>query len=79
MTYPAKTEGIGNQELEYTMSADGYKEFILTAKIVKWEVEVGKFVDGWTYNGMIPGPVIHVNSGDKVRIIHKNELPESTS
>jgi FtsP/CotA-like multicopper oxidase with cupredoxin domain len=79
MTYPAKTEGIGNQELEYTMSADGYKEFVLTAKIVKWEVEVGKFVDGWTYNGMIPGPVIHVNSGDKVRIIHKNELPESTS
>jgi FtsP/CotA-like multicopper oxidase with cupredoxin domain len=79
MTYPAKTEGIGNQELEYTMSADGYKEFTLTAKIVKWEVEVGKFVDGWTYNGMIPGPVIHVNSGDKVRIIHKNELPESTS
>jgi FtsP/CotA-like multicopper oxidase with cupredoxin domain len=79
MTFPAKTEGIGNQELEYTMSADGYKEFILTAKIVKWEVEVGKFVDGWTYNGMIPGPVIHVNSGDKVRIIHKNELPESTS
>jgi FtsP/CotA-like multicopper oxidase with cupredoxin domain len=79
MTFPAKTEGIGNQELEYTMSADGYKEFVLTAKIVKWEVEVGKFVDGWTYNGMIPGPVIHVNSGDKVRIIHKNELPESTS
>ena len=79
MTYPAKTEGIGNQELEYTMSADGYKEFVLTAKIVKWEVEVGKFVDGWTYNGVIPGPVIHVNSGDKVRIIHKNELPESTS
>ncbi len=79
MTYPAKTEGIGNQELEYTMSTDGYKEFILTAKIVKWEVEVGKFVDAWTYNGTVPGPVIHVNSGDKVRIIHKNELPESTS
>ena len=79
MKYPAKTEGIGNQELEYTMSADGYKEFTLTAKIVKWEVEPGKFVDAWTYNGMVPGPVIHVNSGDKVRIIHKNELPESTS
>jgi FtsP/CotA-like multicopper oxidase with cupredoxin domain len=79
MTFPAKTEGIGNQELEYTMSADGYKEFTLTAKIVKWEVEVGKFVEGWTYNGMIPGPVIHINSGDKVRIIHKNELPESTA
>lgn len=79
LKFPAKTEGLGNQELEYTMSADGYKEFVLTAKIVQWEVEVGKFVEGWTYNGMIPGPVIHVSSGDKVRIIHQNELPESTS
>ncbi|TRZ72420.1 MAG: copper oxidase [Actinobacteria bacterium] len=79
LSFPAKTEGVGNQELEYIMSADGYKEFVMTAKIVKWEVEVGKFVDAWTYNGMVPGPVIHVNSGDKVRIVLKNELPESTS
>jgi len=79
MKYPAKTEGVGNQELEYTMSADGFKEFVLTAKIVKWEVEPGKFVDGWTYNGMIPGPEIHVLTGDKVRLVLKNDLPESTS
>ena len=79
MKYPAKTEGVGNQELEYTVSDDGYKVFNLDAKIVKWEVEPGKFVDAWTYNGMVPGPVIHVLTGDKVRIILKNDLPESTS
>jgi FtsP/CotA-like multicopper oxidase with cupredoxin domain len=79
MKYPAKTSGIGNAELPYTMSDDGFKVFSLTAKVVPWEVEPGKFVDGWSYNGMIPGPVMHANVGDKIRIVLKNELPESTS
>ena len=79
MKYPAKTSGIGNADLPYAMSDDGYKVFSLTAKVVPWEVEPGKFVDGWAYNGMIPGPVMHANVGDKIRIVLKNELPESTS
>lgn len=79
MKFPAKTSGIGNAELPYTMSDDGFKVFSLTAKVVPWEVEPGKFVDGWSYNGMIPGPVMHANVGDKIRIVLKNELPESTS
>ena len=79
LKFPAKTQGTGNEELEYTMSADGYKVFNLVAKVIPWEVEPGKFVDGWSYNGLIPGPVIHVNVGDKVRMVLKNELPESTS
>lgn len=79
LKFPAKTEGTGNGELEYTTSDDGYKVFELVAKIVKWEVEPGKIVDGWSYNGQIPAPIIRVNTGDKVRINLKNELPESTS
>jgi uncharacterized cupredoxin-like copper-binding protein len=79
MKYPAKTIGTGNNELAYTMSDDGYKVFSLVAKIIPWEVEPGKIVDGWSYNGMIPGPVMHANVGDKIRIVLKNELPESTS
>lgn len=77
--FPAKTSGIGNSILAPIMSADGYKEFRLTAKIVDWEVEPGKFVKGWTYNGEIPGPIMYANVGDKVRIVLKNDLPESTS
>ena len=77
--FPAKTSGTGNSELGYVVSQDGYKVFDLTAKVISWEVEPGKFVDGWSYNGQIPGPVIRVNTGDKVRIRLKNELPESTS
>ncbi len=39
----------------------------------------GKKVEAWTYNGVVPGPTIQVNSGDKVAIKLKNELPESTT
>ena len=62
-----------------TVLADGTKEFDLEAKIVKWEVSPGKLVDAWTYNGVVPAPEIHVNDGDKVRIVLTNSLPESTS
>ena len=30
----------------------------------------------WTYNGTVPAPEIHVEVGDKVRIILQNELPD---
>ncbi|MGE0309970.1 MAG: multicopper oxidase family protein, partial [Acidimicrobiia bacterium] len=77
--FPAKTEGYGGERLEPTILADGTKQFDLTAEIVQWEVEPGKFVDAWTYNGVVPAPEIKVESGDKVRIVLTNELPESTS
>jgi FtsP/CotA-like multicopper oxidase with cupredoxin domain len=77
--FPAKTEGHGGDLLEPTVLADGTKEYDLEAKIVKWEVSPGKLVDAWTYNGVVPAPEIHVSDGDKVKIVLKNSLPESTS
>jgi FtsP/CotA-like multicopper oxidase with cupredoxin domain len=77
--YPAKTAGEGGLRMEPTMAADGYKEFVIEAKIVDWEVEPGKIVKAWTYNGVVPAPQIQVYSGDKVRLILKNNLPDSTS
>ena len=77
--FPAKTQGSGLEELAPTIAADGAKEFALEAKIVDWEVEPGKIVKGWTYNGQIPGPVLRANVGDTVRIKLTNSLPESTS
>ncbi|CAB4607423.1 MAG: multicopper oxidase domain-containing protein [Actinobacteria bacterium] len=79
LKFPAKTEGLGNSELSPIIDDDGYKVFNLTASIIKWEVEQGKFVEGWAYNGQIPGPILRANVGDKIRIVLKNELPESTS
>jgi uncharacterized cupredoxin-like copper-binding protein len=79
LRFPEKTKGVGNKELAPKIGADGVKEFALIASIIDWEVEQGVVVKGWAYNGQIPGPVLHVNVGDKVRIILKNELSESTS
>lgn len=77
-SFPAKTKGEGALELEPKVLDDGTKEFVLTTKVVEWEVEPGKTVEAWTYNGMVPGPTLRVNVGDKVRVVLKNELPEST-
>ena len=47
--------------------------------VVDWEVEPGKLVKAWAYNGVVPGPTIRVEEGDKVQIVLENQLPESTS
>jgi manganese oxidase len=77
--FPAKTAGHGGDILPPVVQADGTKAFDLTAKVVDWEVSPGKMVKAWTYNGVVPAPMIKVDVGDKVRIILHNQLPESTS
>lgn len=78
LAFPAETEGKGNQPLEPTILADGTKEFRVTTAITDWEVEPGKIVDAWTYNGQVPGPLIRVDLGDRVRVIVDNQLPMGT-
>jgi manganese oxidase len=78
-SFPAKTAGHGGDLMAPVVKADGTKEFDLTAKVVDWEVEPGKIVKAWTYNGVVPAPMIKVQVGDKIRIILHNQLPESTS
>ncbi len=78
LAFPAETEGMGNQLLEPEILADGTKRFELTAAIVDWEVEPGKFVDAWTYNGMVPGPWIDLDLGDKIQVVIDNQLPMGT-
>ena len=75
--FPAKTEGKGNQLLAPTMDGD-VKVFELTCKKIRWETEPGKMVEAWAYNDQLPGPQIRVTQGDRVRVIVKNELTEST-
>jgi FtsP/CotA-like multicopper oxidase with cupredoxin domain len=77
--FPAATAGHGGEPLAPVIAADGTKEFDLTASVVDWEVEPGKTVKAWTYNGVVPGPEIKVAVGDRVRIVLKNQLPESTA
>lgn len=78
--FPAKTMGDkGGQQLVPEIAADGTKVFYLTAKEVDWEVEPGKIVKAKSYNGVVPGPEIRVQVGDRVRIVLTNELNVSTS
>jgi uncharacterized cupredoxin-like copper-binding protein len=77
--YPAETEGKGNEPLEpVEVLPDGTKRFELTAAITDWEVEPGRVVKAWTYNGMVPGPLIQLDVGDKVQVDVTNNLPLMT-
>jgi FtsP/CotA-like multicopper oxidase with cupredoxin domain len=75
----ANTVGVGARLLAPTVLPDGTKEFRLTATVTDWEVEPGKTVRAWTYNGTVPGPTIKVNPGDRVRVVLDNQLPQSTA
>jgi len=76
--FPAKTEGKGNQLLAPRLE-NGVKVYELTAAELEWETEPGKKVKAWAYNGQVPGPQIRVTEGDRVRVVLKNQLSESTA
>ncbi|MFN0028340.1 MAG: multicopper oxidase domain-containing protein [Acidimicrobiales bacterium] len=76
--FPAETKGKGNELLVPEVLADATKRFELTAAIVDWEVSPGKVVKAWTYNGMVPGPRLNLEVGDKVQVEITNKLPLGT-
>jgi FtsP/CotA-like multicopper oxidase with cupredoxin domain len=77
-SFPAPTEGLGGQPLEYTMDGD-VKVFQLEASIIEWEFAPGQTTEAWAYNGVVPGPEIRVTEGDKIRVHITNNLTESTA
>src|SRR3989338_3300666 len=68
----------GLQELQFKLEGDT-KVFNLVAEPIKWEVFKGTSVTAWAYNSMVPGPLIRVTDGDRVKIIVRNNLPEPTT
>jgi FtsP/CotA-like multicopper oxidase with cupredoxin domain len=58
---------------------DGFKVFEVTCSEGPWEVNPGQIVQAMMYNGMVPGPEIRVTEGDRVRVVCKNEMSQSTS
>jgi manganese oxidase len=77
--FPAETEGRGGQLLEPVITDDGVKQWELTASAFDWEIEPGVFVKAMGYNGVVPGPELRAELGDRVRVILHNELPEPTT
>lgn len=77
--FPAETEGKGGVRLEPTVLDDGTLQWELTASVFNWETEPGKVLEAWGYNGMVPGPELRAEVGDRIRIILHNELPAPTT
>jgi FtsP/CotA-like multicopper oxidase with cupredoxin domain len=76
--FPAQTEGKGNQLLAPRLE-HGVKVYELTAEEIEWEVEPGRKVKAWAYNGQVPGPQIRVREGDRVQVKLTNRLSQSTA
>ena len=80
--FPAKTAGKGNQPLTPRVEK-GVKVFELDREEIQWEVEPGRTVKAWAYNGQVPGPQIRVRRGrprtraspQRARRIHVDPLP----
>jgi FtsP/CotA-like multicopper oxidase with cupredoxin domain len=75
LTDGPNTEGLGGQPLKPEMDGD-VKVFNLTVTNVQWEVSTGQKVDAMAFNGQIPGPLITVNPGDKVRFYVQNQMDQ---
>jgi manganese oxidase len=76
--FPAKTAVHGNQLLEPKL-VKGVKVYELTASEMQWETAPGQMVKAMAYNGQVPGPQIRVREGDRVRVVLKNQLTQSTA
>jgi nitrite reductase (NO-forming) len=55
------------------------KEFVIPITHDTIEIAKGVKYEGWTFGGTVPGPVIRVREGDRVRIktINKSPMPHS--
>src|SRR4029079_15126877 len=51
----------------------------LTAGPVRWEIQPGIVVDGWEYNGSVPGPLRRGREGARVRVRLHNKRPVDTT
>ena len=76
--FPAKTHGVGLQALPSKV-VDGAREFELVCGTLKWEVTPGQFLNAIAYNDQVPGPIIRVTEGERVRVKVTNKLSESTA
>jgi plastocyanin len=70
--------GDGTVLAPYT-TVDGAKEFHLTMAETTIEVSPGVVKQAYAFNGIVPGPVLRVNEGDRVRIVVDNQLTFPTS
>jgi len=74
----APAEERGGRMLQPTMDGK-VKVFRLDANLINWHILPGTVVSAYAYNGQVPGPLIRIRQGDRVRIILTNHLQEPSS
>lgn len=69
----------GAQPAEFKME-NGVKVFELTLDQVMWSLRKADApVEAWAFNGQVPGPLLVMKKGDRVRVLVRNKLNEETS
>ena len=72
------TEGVPIQPLESKVE-NGVRIFELTCQDIEWEVTPGETFQAMAFNGQVPGPLIRCTEGERIRVVVKNEMAQSTS
>jgi FtsP/CotA-like multicopper oxidase with cupredoxin domain len=54
-------------------------EIDLEARIARVEIAPGEVVEAWTYDGVLPGPLIRLHVGDRLIVHFRNALPSPTT
>jgi FtsP/CotA-like multicopper oxidase with cupredoxin domain len=75
LTEGPNTKGFGLQPLKPQMDGN-VKVFNMTVTNVKWEIDTGHLVDAMAINDQIPGPLVTVHPGDKVRFFVQNQMDQ---
>ncbi|MGH2770787.1 MAG: multicopper oxidase domain-containing protein, partial [Actinomycetota bacterium] len=70
--------GDGTRLADYAVEG-GVKVFRLRMAPMALTVSPGVTKQAFAFNGAVPGPVIRVNEGDRVRMIVQNDLPVATA
>ena len=76
--YRAPAAARGNRPLEPRLE-DGVKVFDLTVSVIEWRILEDQPMAAYGFNRQVPGPLIRINQGDRVRLDVHNELPEETT
>lgn len=74
----AEPQARGDVPLEPKMEG-GVKVFELETGVVRWNILPEVSVEGYAFNGQVPGPRLRVTEGDRIRIKVTNRLAESTT
>lgn len=69
----------GNRQESAAAATPGVRTFHLETRAVSWELAPGRIVKAMAYDGRVPGPEIRMREGERVRIVLKNSLAESTT